>query len=555
MSLGVVPAGARTGAGGTVQEGWGLVRGGVGGGSGRELVAASEFGPLDLLAERAHDTYQRGDHAGAVAAALRALPVALGTGDRTTARYLRYTAAVALQESGRHADAVAQVHALLADVDRGSEPCWRAKGLALLAEASLALGEQNRAMDALAEGSWLLGAVRGSGYNCASATQAVALALRSAFLHEQADDLMMSMTLCDQPANQLAVVQEAALLRAHWAAVLELLGRSGETAVHHRVCIQRALRMRRLADQCDHEQMRVRADIYEAWAWLRLGEPGVAEMVLRPVLTPGLLDGRTVEGVLAHLVAGDLALRGHDLAAARSHLEVARETAMATGQDIWAATATAALAGVDEAEFGAHPGVARWQWLARDALQRLWRDTEERFAALSARIRVRELLAQTVAMGEAARRDPLTGLGNRQRLLDLLDGPGEPVAVLFVDVDRFKSVNDTFSHEVGDEVLRQVATLLARQCRAGDVVVRYGGDEFVVVVSDDPRAAAAVADRVHAAVRDHPWGRAAPGLAVSVSVGVATAPDLAAALAAADASLYDAKRQGRNRVVRRARGA
>ncbi len=538
-----------------MQEGWGRVRGGLGGSTGRELVAASEFGPLDLLAERVHDTYQRGDHAGAVAAALRALPVAIGTGDRATTRYLRYTAAVALQESGRHADAVTHVHALLADLDRGSDPCWRAKGLALLAETSLALGEQNRAMDALAEGSWLLGSARGSvhgsGYNCTSATQAVALALRAAFLHEHADRLMMSLSLCDDPVNQLAVVQEAALLRAHWGAVLDLLGRGAETAVHYRVCIQRALRMRRLAQECGHEQMLVRAGVYEAWAWLRLGEPDVAAMLLRPLLTADLLAGQTVEGLLAHLVAGDLALRDGDLGAARSHLDMARGTALRTGQDIWAATATASLAGVDEVEFGQHPGIARWQWLARDALQRLWRDTEERFAALSARVRVRELLAQTAAMGEAARRDPLTGLGNRQRLLDLLDGPDGPVAVLFVDVDRFKSVNDTFSHEVGDEVLRQVATLLARQCRAGDVVVRYGGDEFVVVVADDPRGAAAVAERVHAAVRDHPWRRAAPGLAVSVSVGVATAPDLATALAAADGALYAAKRQGRDRVVHR----
>ena len=118
-----------------------------------------------------------------------------------------------------------------------------------------------------------------------------------------------------------------------------------------------------------------------------------------------------------------------------------------------------------------------------------------------------------------------------------------------MDVDQFKEVNDRYSHSVGDEVLRRIAVILRTHCRSGDVPVRYGGDEFLILVFGGPDAAEEVAARLHAAVRSAPWGQVAPGLVVTVSVGVGHTAPSRGAIATADAALYEAKRAGRDRVV------
>ncbi|MEP7368397.1 MAG: GGDEF domain-containing protein, partial [Dermatophilaceae bacterium] len=115
--------------------------------------------------------------------------------------------------------------------------------------------------------------------------------------------------------------------------------------------------------------------------------------------------------------------------------------------------------------------------------------------------------------------------------------------------DQFKEVNDRYSHSVGDEVLRRIAVILRTQSRSDDVPVRYGGDEFLILVFGGGAAAEEVAARLHAAVRSAPWGQVAPGLAVTVSVGVGHTVASRGAIAAADAALYEAKRAGRDRVV------
>jgi diguanylate cyclase len=145
--------------------------------------------------------------------------------------------------------------------------------------------------------------------------------------------------------------------------------------------------------------------------------------------------------------------------------------------------------------------------------------------------------------------DPLTGLGNRQMMASTLDRAGEDLAAVFVDIDQFKQVNDDYSHAVGDDVLRRIAVILRKQCRSGDVPVRYGGDEFVVLVFGGSEAAKEVAERFQGAVRAASWGRVAPGLEVTVSVGVGRPVPAQGAIAAADAALHAAKRAGRDRIV------
>jgi len=164
------------------------------------------------------------------------------------------------------------------------------------------------------------------------------------------------------------------------------------------------------------------------------------------------------------------------------------------------------------------------------------------------------------ARAEEATRDGLTGACTRReferRLRDELSRHargGGPVSVMLVDVDHFKSVNDTFGHGRGDEVLARVAELATQTVRTHDVVGRLGGDEFAVILVDTSVAGARrAAHRLVRAVRGAAL-EAGSGKRVSVSVGVATCPadgfDSAALLASADAALCRAKRAGRNGVA------
>jgi diguanylate cyclase (GGDEF)-like protein len=168
------------------------------------------------------------------------------------------------------------------------------------------------------------------------------------------------------------------------------------------------------------------------------------------------------------------------------------------------------------------------------------------------------------ALRDQAQRDWLTGLHNRRFLAAELDRlerevAQRPYSVAMLDLDHFKAINDRHGHEVGDRVLKRLAELLVGVLRSADDVVRVGGEEFVVLMGDtDGEAAAAACERVCQAVRDEDWGAIAPGLAVTVSVGVASALGTAAVgrlTELADQRLYAAKRAGRDRVVAGARAA
>ena len=166
------------------------------------------------------------------------------------------------------------------------------------------------------------------------------------------------------------------------------------------------------------------------------------------------------------------------------------------------------------------------------------------------------------ALAELATRDGLTGLLNRREFLRLLreeldrsERYGHTCALLLVDIDRFKAVNDTWGHPAGDAVLRTVAERIAAALRPTDRAARYGGEEFAVLLPETPmEGALQAAERIRAAVGSAPVAvspdRAAP---VTLSAGVALYPDAGASeqalIAAADRALYAAKEGGRDRVV------
>ncbi len=170
-------------------------------------------------------------------------------------------------------------------------------------------------------------------------------------------------------------------------------------------------------------------------------------------------------------------------------------------------------------------------------------------------------LARSRSEAEARRRalhDPLTGLPNRELFRDRLAGSltrmrrgGAPPAVLLLDLDGFKVVNDSLGHHAGDELLRCIAPRLAEAVRAGDTVARLGGDEFVVLADgvQDEATAMLLAQRLEAAWRE-PVHIGESDLQVSASVGVAVATatcDPDSLLRDADAAMYHAKRRGRGR--------
>ena len=148
--------------------------------------------------------------------------------------------------------------------------------------------------------------------------------------------------------------------------------------------------------------------------------------------------------------------------------------------------------------------------------------------------------------------DPLTGLANRRALtehLDRRDNSGGEVALLFIDLDNFKAVNDTFGHEAGDAVIIETGRRLVEHTRSDDRVVRLGGDEFVVMCENSSRSEAeALALRITEAARQ-PIGE--QGYAITASVGIVTMASNSATaemLDQADAAMYRAKQNGRDRV-------
>ena len=159
--------------------------------------------------------------------------------------------------------------------------------------------------------------------------------------------------------------------------------------------------------------------------------------------------------------------------------------------------------------------------------------------------------------------DGLTGLNNRRYLdnhlkilFDRAAVRGRPISICMTDIDRFKLVNDTYGHDVGDEVLREFAARIRSTVRGADLACRYGGEEFVVVMPDTPmELAASVAERLRAIVEDKPFYVRSIDreLSITASLGIATssgafgAPD--EILKQADKALYEAKHAGRNRVV------
>lgn len=510
------------------------------------VVAPTEFGPFDALADIAHGHYIDGFSERAVEACRRYRHLTLAAGDVVTCRYLWYVEAIALQELGRDLEAVDVAERLLADLGDEQDPVWQAKALSIVAESAARLSEHGRAIAAMAEAEWLVRSVPTGTYGHLSASMAVGLALRSFNLLEQADEALSRIRWGDDPDIGVLVSQERALLSSYWGTALLLIGHKTEAAGHFAVSASRALAMIGIARELGNEQMIARGEVIEAYAMMRLGEVALAAARAQAVTLRFSARPELVETHLLHFVLARQARSSGQFDAARERLVTIIADAEAAGREMWATTARAALAGVHEIQCGPHEGLDHWRTIARNALTRAWSEREGRFAALRDRDHLRKLQAEHRRIGQKMMQDPLTGLGNRRRLTD---HRGQLGWAVFVDVDDFKAINDTHSHAAGDDVLRVVADILRSVSREGDLLIRFGGDEFLVLPNGGEEAAVSVATRVHQAVLYHDWGEVAAGLKVTVSIGVGHATDSTTVLAAADTALIAAKRAGRNRIV------
>ncbi|MGI4893938.1 MAG: GGDEF domain-containing protein, partial [Janthinobacterium lividum] len=353
------------------------------------------------------------------------------------------------------------------------------------------------------------------------------------------------------PRVRLNVAQEAAVLQVSWGAMLEVAGRGADAWPHYTQALARTVHMRGLALEVGYPEMLARAEAIEGFVLQRIGEAALAEARLRPAMAGFRLREELPETQIARIGLAMAVADSGDYDASRELLAAVKRTSSSTQLDVWGLMALAVAARNAVAHLGRHDAADALEELAQISLARLWEDRESRFESLQDRVRQQEMAAQNQRLGRAALVDPMTGLGNRRRLQRVLERPDQHFSAVLLGIDRFKAVNDEQTHAVGDQVLRRVAALVGENTHPQDVLVRYGGDEFVVLMpalslGPDPSA---VAERLLEAVRKEPWLDIALGLRVTASVGVAGPASAAEALAAADTACTAAKRAGRDRVV------
>ena len=364
-------------------------------------------------------------------------------------------------------------------------------------------------------------------------------------------------------ARQLGDADREVLVLNNWAYCETLLGRY-EEALHIAGRLQ--ARAAALGEPLGVGRLDTLARVL-----MELGQLQEAEAVLLPGLAPALLEASTDGDAGADflLTLAEVRRRLGKRAAARRALDDCVVRCERHGL-----TAIRVRAHEEQAELYAASGDHRAAFveykLFHEQLMRLQSaQREARARAMQAMYEAGEARRQSRRYREMSLRDPLTGLYNRRHIdeqLSLLVGPGSlpaaPVSVALVDLDHFKRINDTFGHDVGDAVLRRVATLLQSAVPAdgdralgGSFAARIGGEEFLLVLVDtEPDCAAALAEELRTAIATHSWAELTGTVPVTASIGVAgTAASAvctpAELLSRADAHLYRAKKRGRNRVV------
>ncbi|RYV52573.1 GGDEF domain-containing protein [Pengzhenrongella frigida] len=521
------------------------------------VVLVGEFGVYDALSDVAHSAYQDGDTPGAILMCRALETLAVAVGDAQTLRYALYIRGLAANELGRGDEASDCAEQLLVLARDDLRTYWQAKALALKANAHSGRGDSAGALDLLARASVMLGVLDGRDYNQVSASGAIALALRRVDLFEASDKQLRQMIGLLRPWDAITMVADSLHTVAEWGLALQVIGDTAAAAQQFVVCASRAAWLRRLVTQtgrCAFDTFAVTGEVFAA---TMLGETQIALDVIPQLLTRDELRTERVERLLAHFALATALVEVGRFDEAQDHLLKLREIAVDERRTTWMTIADAALMRMYVRQFGDHPAVSRSFAMYQRLAVSQWSEREARFDNLQSRVRVHRLIEEGAQITELSRQDALTGASNRRVLADVLDGPLVPVSAVFVDVDNFKWVNDSFSHVVGDQVLVRLVELLRTASRSEDRIVRYGGDEFLVLL--DPvttgsvvaaeRVALGLANRILHVVRSHDWAVLCAGLAITVSVGVVSSVDPADLLTSVSAALHEAKESGRDRLV------
>jgi diguanylate cyclase (GGDEF)-like protein len=522
-------------------------------------VPVTVHGPLKLLSLRVHELTQTGRCHEALVAADAYTAIARAVGDDKLATYLYQGRMYAYEGLGRLGEAIAAGEELLRRHRLAGNRLHEAKTLADLASLYLLTGRVMDGITNLARSDRLLDGMAGRDVNYASALGSYGAAVHTAGLYEAAQSayerLAQSWAARDRPdfasGDELAYM---AMLLA-WGLRLDQLGYGPEAAV--RLRRSAAIAQRWIVSFTERGAVDQVLDLVaaRALALAKLGEIAEAKRLAEAAVIPLRQQEDHYSCRIAHLALGVVLRAEGDFAGARREFLAAEQMLHVGGRTEERLIIRYELAALAAEAAGTTEARDLFDTVREQARQ-LWQVRLERVGLLRQAQHREELESERIRAERALVRDPLTGLGNRRqfdRLMERLDAGTmpQPTTLVLLDLDRFKAINDTYSHAVGDQVLRAVAAAILEHCRTGDLPIRYAGDEFCIFLRADLADALGVAERIRAAVRAADFGRVAPDLSASVSVGVAllrsgmTAGDL---FSAADHSLYQAKRAGRDRV-------
>jgi diguanylate cyclase (GGDEF)-like protein len=484
----------------------------------------------------------------------RLMGIADAEGWREVARVLHYAAAV--QESMAGDELSGPVgERLLERCAAGGEPAMTATALAFRAAYLLAVERIDESDDALARAVTLLDGIDGPALELVTALVQCALTYQRRRLWELCEEMLTRaaelLPECEDSLLEPVVLHNLVEIELEWASALRELGEVEEARERGARGIEAA---RRLLD----------APMPELWrdcalamglllgALTATGEPWDdarrAELLARLEAGPEpyFTGFVALAGALPALDAGRPADAARDVSLALERLSSGNATA---GRLL-------ALRIAAEAEAARDPSGRRAALDYGEQLARLrWHDRLTLLGSARTRLRAERMRADRDALVRDALIDELTGLANRRGYARYLAtrrelGTKRPLAMLTVDLDAFKLVNDEHGHACGDAVLRSIGRVLAGHVRATDLAVRLGGDEFLVVLEGATEAVAQDrAARIAASIREERWVEVDPGLRVTASVGVAAdaGEDPEALAEAADAALYRAKAAGGDR--------